>query len=138
MITVLSKDQWKELSEAAHISVFEQKRPSALDRIDFALLQGGNERPESFVTIRELDSESAYIQHGGNFPNVRATKTAAQHLVNYCLWLKENKFKRVNFLVANTNIPMIKTGLNCQFLVTGMRVFKEETMLEMSKEFGEE
>lgn len=122
------------MSENAHVVVFCEKRPSDMDRIDYALLQGEAGEPHSFVTIRELDNESVYLQHGGTFPSIRGKFMAAEHLRRFCTHLFAHGYKRACFLVENTNIPMIKIGLENQFLITGMRVFEKQVLLEMSKE----
>lgn len=134
MISRVDRELWKTMSENAHVVVFCEKRPSEMDRIDFVLIQGEEGTPQSFATVRELDSESVYLQHGGCFPGTKGKAMAAEHLRRFCTHLFAEGYKRICFLVENTNVPMVKIALQNAFLVTGLRVFKTQIMLEMSCE----
>ncbi len=121
----------------AHVISFACRRPGDMDRISFALIGGEEKTPHYFVTVRELDSESVYIQHGGLFPLIKGQGKGSACFSEIVAWLWGRGYKRINFLTENTNTPMIKLGLNNSFKVVGMRVFEKELLLEMLLERGE-
>lgn len=134
-VQVIQKDDWKELSEKAHLIVFNEAKDSSIDRIDFAL---ATESPDgvllNYVTCRELDKESLYWQYGGSFPSAKGTVLsyrAVKALLDYC----KMHYKRVSFYVENTNSAMLKMAMKCGFLITGVRNYKGSILLEHLLEF---
>lgn len=133
-VNFYTKDDWQELSPNAHLSVFDEGINVASEKIDFALIVGEQENPFGYITIKEHDGTTAYIQRGGVFPTVKGLGFSADYLQLCLSWLWSRGFKKVFLNVKNGNVPMIKLGLNTGFRVTGMRQFKHELLLEMSIE----
>lgn len=120
----LSRDEWRILSEDAHKFCFSELRPSSLDRIDFALLAQENLDPVAYMTLREIDSETVYLQYGGSFrPGTIHSFRGYKLMLNR---LKEMGFKRGQTYIENTNTPMLKFALKMGWLITGVRVFQDK------------
>lgn len=131
----LSKDDWRELSEAAHLSVFNEKRSSSVDRIDYALLcETADKNLVAFMTCRELDDETVYWQHGGSFPRFRDTLYSFASYSQFVEWHRE-KYKRVTTLIENTNTVYLKFAMKVGFKIIGVRNFDNQILLEHLLEF---
>lgn len=121
--------EWSKYAEDAHLSVFNEKRPSDMNRIDFAILSVENKVPQTFMTARELDSETIYMQYGGSFPSAKGTVNSFisySMIVDYLL----TKYKRVTTLIENTNHAMMKFAMKKGLNIIGMRTFKGQIFLE--------
>jgi len=131
--------EWRQISALAHQVCFNHDRKADVDRVDFALLSiGEDNKPRSFSTFRETDSESLYWQYGGVFPGVRGTIYSLKEYRSYTDWAqKQNKWKRINKLVDNKNTVMLKMALHCGYRIIGCRNFKGDVLLECLKEFNE-
>lgn len=128
-------NEWSFISEDIHLNVFGEFRPKELNRIDFVLMVWDGENPVGYVTCTEYDSKSIYMGYGGvldhqkkSFKVFSAYKMILDHL--------KELYLRVNTLIENNNIPMLKLALAAGFLVTGIRYFKGSLMLEHSIEWG--
>jgi len=127
----LSSEEWKKYSTQAHVICFNQERDPSMDRIDFCLLNIKDRMPMNYCTVRELDSESVYWQHGGAFPNSKGTVHAYQSYLRNAKWCFSNGYKRITTYIQNTNLSMLKIALKVGFLVIGTRTFKGDIMLEL-------
>lgn len=123
-------NEWKLVSEDAHLMTFNELRPESLSRIDFALVVW-DEKPLGYITCREFDSETIYISYGGAFEKSFKVLEGYKTMLNH---LKET-YKRATTLVENNNIPMLKMAMSQGFLVTGIKNFKNQIYLELSQEF---
>lgn len=123
------------MSENAHRVVFHEVRPMQMDRIDHVLLVVDGLVPLSYVTVRELDSETVYWQYGGAFPSSAGTLKVMK---SYRLLIEFTKrgYKRISTLVQNTNISYLKMALSCGFVPMGVRFVKGEIYVELLNEFG--
>jgi len=126
----INKGEWISMSRDAHLICFNEIRDPMMDRIDFALLSVRDE-PLSYCTVRELDAESVYWQHGGSFPNTKGTGTAYYDYKRYAEWCFENSYKRVTTYIENNNLNMLKIALKVGFLIIGTRTFNGHIMLEL-------
>lgn len=133
-----SSTEWKMYSEHAHLAVFGELRPKEMDRIDFCIVIEKENLPMSYATIRELDSETAYMQYGGAFPSSEKSVKAFDCYILTISELKKKNYKRISTLIENKNIPMIKFALKCGFLIVGIRTFENKIYCEFLKEFKEE
>jgi RimJ/RimL family protein N-acetyltransferase len=133
----LTPEQWRELSEDAHKSVFQELRPKTLDRIDYALLAVKNGRLHGYCTVRELDSDSVYWQYGGAFPGTHST---AQAVHTYRAFVEDARaqYKRVTTLVKNDNIRYLRLAFACGFRIIGTRFFDGEIFVELLLDFTKE
>lgn len=134
----ISKEQWKTMSEDAHLICFDEKRPASMDRIDYALLNVRDEIPLNYCTVRELDEESVYWQYGGAFPNTKGTVQSARSYARNIKWTFEQGYKRITTFVDNKNTEMFRIQLKCGFRVIGMRHFKNDLYLELLLEAPDE
>lgn len=136
IIEKFSCEQWKELSEQAHLICFNEIRPASVDRIDFALMAvDENKIPLSYMTIREVDSETAYLQYGGSFkPGSVHSFRSYELMLNR---LKEEGYLRLQTYIENTNTTMLKFALKAGWLITGIRTFEGSILTEQTMKFGE-
>lgn len=126
----INSSDWAESSEYAHITCFNEKRPAEMERIDFALL-AIDEKPQAYCTVRELDSESAYWQFGGSFPEARDTIKSFKAYSMFRNWMKEAGYKRISTYVKNDNIVMLKMAFKIGYRIIGTRTFKNEIYVEL-------
>jgi len=135
----VEKEDWYQLAEKAHLAVFSTVKKANTHRIDFALVvENEHGVPMQFVTCRELDSDSVYCQFGGSFPSALGTGQTIHGGQLMLEWLeKEAGYRRVSFLVENTNAAMLKLAMQCGFLIMGVRADSHLhiTLLEHVKEF---
>lgn len=123
---------WKELSKNAHLVTFGEFR-EGLDTIDFALLCSWNGATGGYLTVKEMDKETAYVQHGGVFPDFSKSVYVLGGYAKLLAVLKA-EYKRVWTRVVNTNIPMIKLALSQGFIITGCSFVCNKLYLEMNLE----
>lgn len=132
----ISKDKWSELAEKAHLVVFNEIKKPELDRIDYALMvESDSGIPMQYATCRELDSESLYFQYGGSFPGTKGSIRSLRCMEKIIEWASFYGYRRISFLVENTNEAMLKLGMRCGFIICGIRNFKGLILLEHVKEF---
>lgn len=135
-VVQITQDKWAELSEKAHLIVFNETKKPEMERVDYALLvESDSGVPMQYATCRELDSESLYFQYGGSFPGTKGTPKSVRCLQKIIEWAEFYGYRRISFLVENTNEAMLKLALHCGFLITGIRHFKGLILLEHVKEF---
>jgi hypothetical protein len=132
----LNPIEWKDFSAQAHVVCFDEVRPPDLDRIDFALIAGDESGPVAYMTCRELDAESVYMQYGGAFPESRGT---VKSFKGYTLMIAElaKNYVRASTLIENKNSPMLKFASKVGLIIIGMRTFKNQILLEHAVEFTE-
>lgn len=130
-IVRLTKEQWKELSEQAHLVVFSEIKRADSERLDFALLLEANDStPMAYATCVELDSESLFIQYGGAFPGTKNSPYTYKGFQAGLRWCKEAGYARLGFYVENKNLPMLKMAIKAGAVITGVRNFKGKIFLE--------
>lgn len=124
-----SADEWKLVSEDAHMLIFNELRSGEMNRIDFSLVVW-DDKPLGYMTCREFDSETIYISYGGSFGK------SFKILEAYKTMLSELKiYKRATTLVENTNTTMLKMAMSQGFLITGIKNFKDSIFLELILEW---
>ena len=132
----IHKDDWATAAADAHLIVFSEKKKPEMDRIDFALVvESEHEIPLQYATCRELNAESLYLQYGGSFPGTKGTIKSHRCFEEMHTWAREQSYKRVSFLVENSNLAMLKLALTAGFLITGVRNHQGGILLEHVKEF---
>ena len=135
-VVKIHKNDWAEVAENAHLIVFHEVKKPEMDRIDFTLVvESEHGIMLQYGACRELDAESLYYQYGGSFPGTKGTIKSHRAFEALLTWARENGYKRVSFLVENTNTPMLKLALATGFLITGIRHFHGLILLEHLKEF---
>lgn len=136
-VVQVSKEKWLELSEKAHLIVFNEVKKPELERIDYALMvESDSGVPLQYATCRELDAESVYFQYGGSFPGTKGSPRSLRCMEKLLDWTEFAGYRRVSFLVENTNEAMLKLAMRCGFLIVGMRNFKGLILLEHLKDLS--
>lgn len=136
-VKVIPPEEWgKHFSEQAHLVAFGKSKPAHFDRIDYALLVVDGEKPLGYVTCRELDHETVYWQFGGAMPGTRGTLHTPQVFDAMLTWARK-LYRRVTFVVENTNQAMLKLAIHRQFLIVGCRFFHGTVLVEHMLEFKE-
>lgn len=130
-----TSDQWFKIAEIMHLNVFDEHRSADMNRIDYALVVWEDDKPMGYVTCKEYDSHSVYIGYGGAMPYQRGKFNSMQGYKMILDYLK-SKYSRVNTLIENTNIVMLKMAFACGFIVTGLRYFNGSVLLENSIEWS--
>ncbi len=133
-LTVFTPEGWKEMAENAHLVVFSERRLPDMNRIDLALLVSENDVPMSYLTARDADSETIYLNYGGSFPGTKGTGKSAQTF-SLMLDFLSRKYKRATMLVENNNFAMLRLAMSCGWEIRGLRVFKESILLEHQIDF---
>lgn len=119
-IEVLSSEEWADLSEDAHKLCFGEHRPSGFNTVDYALLVVDEyAKPVAYATIIEHDRYSAYMQHGGAFPeSEKSIKTVrAYHMILHFL---KHQYTRITTRIKNSNLSMLKLAFSGGLLVHGV------------------
>lgn len=134
MITVrrLSKEEWMQMAEEAHLICFNEKRPKDLDRIDYALVNVTDTNEIlNYCTVKELDAESVYWQFGGAFPNSKGSIHSTRSYARNIKWTFDQGYKRITTYAKNTNKDMLRIQLKCGFVPIGMRTVQGDVYVEM-------
>jgi RimJ/RimL family protein N-acetyltransferase len=125
MVEKLSLDEFNKVAEAAHLTFFGEDRPKEFNRFDYALVCHTEEKGLiTYSTILEHDAESAYMQHGGAFPNVINGPFTVRGYNKMVDFLKE-RYPVITTRIFNDNIPMIKLALSVGFKIHGVEYYVE-------------
>lgn len=120
--SVVPKEQWKKIEDAAHADLFGEWHMDEARNYDFTVLVN-TESGENFSygLVKEMDAETAYLTFGGMFSQFKGQGTGYQGMREIVSVLKE-KYKRVGFACRVKNVGMIKLGLNEGFEIIGLRM----------------
>ncbi len=130
-----TKEKWEVISADAHIVCFGLTRPSHLDRVDYAnMLLDENDHLAGYATVLEMDSETAYLQYGGIFPNYKDTIYPLKGFMKMLGRMSE-QYKRVTCKVENTNKVFLKFCLKADFVPVGVTNFKGKILVDFCREF---
>lgn len=129
-VTKLHPEDWAPLAERAHLSCFGKHKPKEWDRISFALLVESDEGElHGYITCRENDAHTLYMQYGGTFRGTRETSLSFQSYVaavEYC----KPKYKYLTTFISNNNTVMLKFAMKVGFRINGIRFTEDEILLE--------
>lgn len=117
----IAPDEWSKLSSAAHKISFSHERSPDVDRIDYALLVRNDSELCCYATIIEIDKDSAYMQHGGSFPNAAKGVISVKGYFMFTNWLKE-RYESISTRIWNKNHAMLKLALAAGIEISGMEV----------------
>lgn len=134
-VEIIPNESWEGLSELAHQVCFGEARPTSLNRHHFVIGVFGNKELAGYFTCIEMDSETAYIQYGGAFPNYEKSIYVVPGYLKM-LDILGSSYKRAWTRVENTNVSMLKLALHAGFIVAGASSFKGKLFLELTKDFG--
>ncbi len=135
IVARLSPKEWHQYSEDAHLICFNEIRPAKMNRIDFAMTTFEDGVPQTYMTCREVDEETLYMQYGGAFPSVQGTVKSFR---GYEMMLCElsHHYKRATTLIENKNRAMLKFAMKVGFEIIGVRTFDGKIYLEHLLTFG--
>ena len=136
IVAKLSSAEWAQYSEQAHLICFNEIRPEKMNRIDFALTTVLDSVPQTYMTCREIDEETIYLQYGGAFPSAKGTTKSFTGYVEMLLELSQS-YKRATTLIENKNTAMIRFAMKVGFEIIGIRTFDGKIYLEHLLNFGE-
>lgn len=122
--------QIEGLAPMIHRAVFNEIRESSENRYNYALVVANSDKMVAYATVIEMDDETAYMQHGGAFPEFQGTavvKRAYGMLISY---LKAH-YKRISTRIQNTNVPMIKLALSEGLLINGCFCYERDVFLSL-------
>lgn len=119
----VSKEDWALISKGAHGYSFGVDRDPSFDRISYALIVKKDDELAAFCTVIEIDGESAYMQHGGNFKPIEGTTLTLRAYMMFVNYLAEN-YKIVSTRVWNKNKAMLKISWAAGFVVVGCEISK--------------
>lgn len=124
MMEKVSLEEFKKLSKEIHYASFNEHRPSDLETFDYAMVcYNDRNKITAYSTIIEHDAESAYMQHGGTFPDIAKFEVVKSYLL-MVKFLKE-KYKYISTRIYNDNIAMLKLAFTGGFLIHGIEYMKE-------------
>lgn len=132
-IKVVSKIDFDELVEKAHLVTFNETRPQEMNRYDFALLAVEDEKIIAYGLCREFDGETLYLGFGGCFPEYQKSRKAVEWYEEAISWALQ-KYKRVTTLIENENVPMLRVAFHCGLRIIGVKLFKQQIFCELMRE----
>lgn len=135
IVARLSPKEWQKYAEDAHLIVFNEKRPETMNRIDFAMITSIDGVIQTYMTAREMDDESVYMQYGGSFPSAIGTIKSFRSYEMILCELSQ-RYKRVTTLIENENTSMLKFAMRIGLRIIGIRNFQGKIYLEHLIEFG--
>lgn len=121
--------EWRVLAERAHFVCFGKRLKPGWGRVDFALVGMGADAPVGFITCREENSETVYLEFGGAFPETKGTAAVwrcYQQGIEYLL----ERYPRLTTSIENKNTAMLKLAMKVGFRIVGVRNFRGKVMLE--------
>jgi hypothetical protein len=124
-------EEWAPYAEDAHKALFGVTRPNTLNSHHFILAVYGDGVLGGYITCLEIDSETAYIQYGGVFPNFERSIHVVPGYGKMIAWLREN-YSRANTKVENVNLPMLKMAMQVGFLVTGTHFHEGRLFVDLT------
>lgn len=130
----LTQEDWLPYAKSAHQIVFGET-PVGVDKFDFALVAEIDGVPQVYTTLREYDTETVYMRHGGAFPSAKDSIKAYRGYELFINRLKEMGYKRITTLVSNQNIVMLKFAMKQGLRIIGCRYIGGEIFLEHMIEF---
>lgn len=130
----VTNGEWVRFGYNAHLICFNEKRDTQLDRIDFALL-AVDEEPIAYMTCKELDGKTIYLQYGGAFPSAKGTIKSFFGYAAMLRQLKEYNYDTAGTYIENTNKTMLKFAAKAGWIITGIRTHEGSVLLEHRLKF---
>lgn len=115
------------------MDAFEEDLYSKIERIDFALLvTDENNDPVGYATCYEENSRVCYMQAGGSFKKHRSMFYNLKAYKMMIDWILE-RYARITTRISNVNKSMLKMAIQCDFVISGMRLWNENLLLELHR-----
>lgn len=120
---ILSLPEWKLISLEAKKAVFGWDTAPEDEECDYAFFfTMEDDTPLGFVTVKDR-GEGAYLQFGGMF-DVHKGTPYAMRMFECVLRSLQEKTKVITMKVKNTNTPMLRLALKCDFIPVGINYWK--------------
>lgn len=129
-IETITKEDWSKFSAQAHLISFGENSHPHEDRIDYAILVIDGEKPAGFATIKEMDCSTAYMQHGGAFPEHEKTVHVVKQYRSMLKFLS-TKYKYVTTRILNTNSAMLRLAMSSGFVINGTYFHSPKLYVEL-------
>lgn len=129
--------EWINFGPEAHLICFNEKRDAQDDRIDFALI-AANDQPLAYMTCRELDAKTVYLQYGGAFPSAKDSVLSFRAYTAMLKALKDAGYLIAGTYIENKNKVMLKFAMKAGWFITGVRTFDGSVMLEHQMKLQED
>jgi hypothetical protein len=131
----LSKDEWMGEAIKCHTDLFSDEGLDESLNLNFAVvLKDENNVINHYLTVQEIDSETAHIPYGGSLAQWRNLGRGPEGFIMMLNELKRN-YKRATFWTKFTNRPMIMLALKVGFQIIGTREAHGVPGLEFLIEF---
>lgn len=131
----IEKDDWYDKYAGAHQKIFAYGLDEA-HLFDFVLgMFDDSDDLCGYISVCELDSESAFVFYGGMFMHARGIGKATEGF-GVCIIELMKKYKRVGLLTENKNKIMINLGHKLGFDIVGLRQVRGVPCVEMLLEFN--
>lgn len=115
-------EEWEPIAQISHMDCFGDEFLDYAKKFDYVVLVEDGDIRLGYSTVKELDSESAYLVFGGVFSHWRNKKVGVfKEIVEFL----KPKYKRIGFATKTKNFPMIKLGINENFELVGMKKFNK-------------
>jgi hypothetical protein len=126
----LTPEEWGFLSQSAIKYSLGFDWPKEKNRVSYALIVEENETGNimCYSTIIELDSESVYMQHGGNFPAAQGSILTTKGYLMMINYLREH-YKSVSTRIWNKNKRMLKLAWAGGFVIQGMDIATDKGIM---------
>jgi RimJ/RimL family protein N-acetyltransferase len=128
----LTPKEWEEHKDSYYSKVFGKLR-GGQERIDYCLIVFCKGEIGGFLTCKELDVQTVYIQYGGVVPELRGTVYSASGVAAVTRHLSE-RYRFVRLRVDNSNASMLRVALKLGFLIEGLIHFNKNILLELNYE----
>lgn len=119
----------RDFEGAAHKAVFGKIVDPEKMRIDFALLVTRGNDLHGYLTGREFEAGTLYLQYGGAFPGTKETSVSLPAYLALVEWCTKN-YPRVTTLVENDNFVYLKFAMKAGFKIIGIRTYGTLVLLE--------
>lgn len=132
-ISLISKEEWKVVSQNVHSAVHGTIRSPEVDRVSYVIVAYDGDEPFGYIAVQERSSKVAYFQWGGVFPCDRGT-VKTYNAYKLATDFAKKMYECIETKVENSNISMLRLAMKAGFLVTGIttdkagKVFLELTM----------
>lgn len=127
----LTPEEWAGMSENAHVAVFQEIRPSLMNRVDYAMVVSEEAKVLGFTTVRELDNESVYWQFGGILPEMRKSSFSIRSYFAIADWSFSQGVKNISTVIENTNTVMLKLALRMGFVIIGTKTLDGKIYVDL-------
>ncbi len=135
-ITKITPEEWNEnFAKNAHLAMFKENIEEE-DDIDLALIGVIGGQAAAYSTAKHLGQGALHLYYGGAFEPFRGTPELLQlYKMAIMEYMKISNYLRT--FVHQKNVKYLTLALREGFIVTGIRHFKGDVLLELTLDKGE-